>query len=344
MIMMMPRALSEKSYTGTSLSVEDINLFRSFIYQAEQVAFYPSSGADIEPVLKQSCNTFFFADHSSIEKSRLYAKLRRNKIAIVERNEIFIYWKESNKDIYFFFIDNNEVLSIIDHFFGKIDLYIGFRDGCVEGGNYECVNRYPFLEKVVLSANPNGMDIYIDHSNFLDQYNQYIFGDRIIRFVGELPLKFNNDPIGPTRHYKVESHKPVRYLWESGLIKLTVEHDSILNHITTLDGIFCSPLCRKIAINKNFPSTKIETQPPYFFKPDLRLNWQAKDSLERLLDQAEKRGWYKIGVTAFGLGDHVEFMDVLGKRKPSKPTWLRIFHLEEGDFSGLKKKMSLENS
>ena len=185
------------------------------------------------------------------------------------------------------------------------------------------------------------MDIYIDHSDFLDHYHQYIFGDRIIRFNKKLPIKLSRNPIGPTRHYQVSAHSPVIYKWTSGIVSLSIEFDSILNHVMQLDGIFCSLLCARM-VNVLYPtsSKKLITRQPYFFHPQLRSGWTVNDSLYSVLKLAEKRQFSTIDITAFGQGEHDDFLDLLKQYPFRRPISIHLYHLEDDDFYELKKKMT----
>ena len=62
-----------------------------------------------------------------------------------------------------FFEDNNIVLDRIRRYGGQINYFIGIKDGCGEGGNYQCVNEPPFLNKVLDCMADVGMTYITDH-------------------------------------------------------------------------------------------------------------------------------------------------------------------------------------
>jgi hypothetical protein len=62
-----------------------------------------------------------------------------------------------------FFEDNNIVINRIQRYGGRINYFIGLKDGCGEGGNYECVNEPPFFNKVLDCMADDGMTYISDH-------------------------------------------------------------------------------------------------------------------------------------------------------------------------------------
>lgn len=316
-----------------------------------RVGYYPSSGYFIGRVLALACDVFFFSDYGyspgwinreNEYHQRLLRHLDRVHVKVITKNNHFLVGQRDGKTIFFCFIQNRLALKLIERAGYSIHAYVGVRDGCVEGGNDECVNNYPFLEKVIRLAADEGMQAFVDHSEFLRIYSQYVFGDKIIGCQGVSQEVFTKSPMGPTLEYKVKRHEPVRYSWEEKGIRLTVEHDSVLNHVNELDGLVCSPMCYRIAKEVyGYRGQKFVTMQPKFFKPSLDDVWDSGKSLIKAIELAEKKGWEKIGITAFGEGKHEDFLDILKARGSRHPLWIRLFHLEENDFSGLKEKMEL---
>lgn len=341
--------ISDNPYIGTGVKQKIIDEFTYIYNPGKRIAFYPSSHLSIDRVLDFNCDINIFADYGFnprhwrgeiLRDPRPNEKFRQSGISIIKETDEYIYGMKSGQAIYLIYLDNNEVLELISRFYKFINVYIGVADGCCEGGNYECVNSLPFFEKVVKLASPLGLDLYIDHSGFLDQYPQYIFGNLIVHSAEILSDLRLGHTRWPTRHYIVSPHKPLTYVWKYGQIKLTVEFDNILNHLSEMDGIFCSPLCCMIA--KHFygiSNKKVSVQKQFFFKPSTIPGWSANDSFKLVLDQAKKYNWATVGITAFGEQNHKEFLDILKSRSYKEPTWIRLFHLQDDDFSELKKQM-----
>jgi hypothetical protein len=257
-------------------------------------------------------------------------------VKLIVNNEFVCVFKSSHKIGYFLKLENNIALEVIREFSPYLDLFLGFRDGCCEGGNFECTNNPPFLQKIVQFSPPEGMSLLVDHSEFLDRNEEYIFGSKYINFIGNLSQVFNRHPIGPTRHYQVTEHKPIVHELKKGNIRLTVEFDNILNHIHQLDGVIGSHALRRQAIiNRCFRSQKFFVPQGYFFRPPEKEGWSAEKSLDLALTVLEKKKWKTVGLTAFGQGDHKNFLDILTGKYFTDPVWLRFFHVGRNDFHGL---------
>ena len=339
------RAISSKSYPGTGVPDSVIKKFVDLWVPAKRIGFYPSSGTDLRRVFELDCNAFFFANYSSSKTKDFYKKAIAEsipKIQFIEINREFIVFSRGSKRGYFFMIDNNEVLQLMEKCNLRLNLFVGMRDGCMEGGNYECTNTIPFLEKIISLSSDVGMDVYVDHSAFLHMYSNYIFGNRYIHFIEESTSQFNRHPIDSVQHYYVSLHKPEIWKWEKRNIKLTIEFDSILNHVSDLDYSVCRGLCTGFLMYKfrEELNRKILKFPRRFFQPEFEIGWSGSDSLEMLLDRISHISCKIIGTTAFGQGQHQEYLSILGNTVIQKPLWLRFFHVDIDDFSGLKKMMN----
>lgn len=340
------KVISPKQFKGSGVSSEILAHFVNFWKPASRVGFYPSSGHDIGPVLELDWDACFFADVflGVRARSQLLRFLRdpRQEITMIEENEDFLVFEKGSKRGYYLFIENNQAIDLITRVAGCLHLFIGVRDGCVEGGNFECVNNLPYIEKVVKLAPPEGMDLYLDHSEFFDLYPEFIFDRKRVQYMQKLPLKLNKHPLGPTRHYHVVEHVPEITRWTHGNLTLTIEHDNLVNHYAELDGIVGPAICRKMVnARKKYNQDKFYIPPLYFFYPHLKPGWTAKHSLESIYRVTQERGWRTVGVTAFGQGDHDGFLSIITRWVCENPLWLRFFHLDRDDFQSLKTQMNL---
>lgn len=143
---------------------------------ATRVLFYPSCGSTCIPdLMKIDCDVFVFADFSPrnrasrsdiwrhvVKEARdLGQTLRLFKATVGSR-----VFQIGGKWGFIFFADNNAVLSLMLKAGCRINCFVGLRDGCAEGGNYECVHEPPFLHKV-LSLAGNPLRYLTDHSILL---------------------------------------------------------------------------------------------------------------------------------------------------------------------------------
>jgi hypothetical protein len=74
--------------------------------------------------------------------------------------------RSAGKWLFLFFEDNNRVLERLAEGDWKIAQFFSANDGCMEGGNYECVNEDPFLGKW-LGLAEEGADYFTTHSALL---------------------------------------------------------------------------------------------------------------------------------------------------------------------------------
>jgi hypothetical protein len=70
----------------------------------------------------------------------------------------------------------------------------------VEGGNYECVNKPPFLEKVLDIAS-NRFSMLIDHSDTLYNLKKYNFRGRELSYIETIANRYIEFPINPIKKF-----------------------------------------------------------------------------------------------------------------------------------------------
>jgi hypothetical protein len=129
---------------------------------------------------------------------------------------------------------------------------------------------------------------------------------------------------------------------------LTIEHDSILNHLEEHDGLFISQRCYDLwgkLNNKNIRKLSFEIAPRRFYHPSMERssNKSGDRSLLRLLNLCNQRKWKTVGTTAFGENDHYGFLKILQQWPYDYPEKIRIFHLNKNDFAWLKLELNQIN-
>jgi hypothetical protein len=317
-----------------------------------RLLFYPSSGKYFGRFLGMDYDVFVFADYGRLMtggRARFYSEIRQYipnvaPHASTRSTEVF---KFGDKWGFLFVQDNNEVLESIWTSGNTISCFLGFNDGCCEGGNYECVNEPKFFERVLSAAEPSGMKYLTDHTSILkkeslypdnDSYNQrapglyeeFIWNDKYFKcmaiyteFMGQ--GAFLSDKIV---EYQVVQNIPDIYEYKGPSTRITIEHDSIVNHLDELDGLIVSPRCKNL-IEKLKPGKDISQK--------LGGRDRSLHLLSELLRIGDKKKWKVLGTTAFGGGEHKGFFEALDSWNSECPLWIRIFHFDEDDFSDIKE-------
>jgi hypothetical protein len=312
-----------------------------------RLLFYPSSGINKQRFFDQDYDVFVFVDNVTKweENKDLHSECRRKfwkkfksnlppNIVLVGSTNLARVFRLGDKWGFLFFQDNNEALNRIMKSFNRISAFIGICDGCAEGGNYECVNDANFFKKVLFLMNPKGMTYLTDHTNLLT-HEKFIIGNKHL-------LKI---PTTTDIKYEISSHETMIHLWQGNSITLTLEHDSIGNHIHKIDGALVSKRCKRLCMEvcglHLFDDMIDVSVPLRFFKPSRswKQGWTTVDSLMLLLNLCEKHKWNVVGTTAFGEGNHSEIFDILNAWEGSYPKHLRIFYLDDDDFEDIKLGM-----
>jgi hypothetical protein len=137
----------------------------------QRLCFYPSCGRELLwAAMAIDCDLFVFA-----EKDRLHvtwdmigADFAGNGVSldVLEKGDGFVRFRCNGKLGVVLWEDNNVVLERILRQGLKVHHFIGICDGCMEGGNYECVHDRPFLSRLLVVA-ADGMRYSTDHSALL---------------------------------------------------------------------------------------------------------------------------------------------------------------------------------
>lgn len=180
-------------------------------FRGKKVCFYPSCGSNLCGLLDLPCELFILSDYlpllhcegvSNIEpfrEPRYISECKRffSKVnfslggvslyASMIRARVF---EKDGKWFVLFFQDNNEALKQITLAGLKLSYFIGKNDGCREGGNYECVNEWHFLRKVLRIADDR-MVYITDHLQRMPYYGRGWLENNL-RLLARSPRLFNS--------------------------------------------------------------------------------------------------------------------------------------------------------
>ena len=153
-------------------------LLRSLWSSGGRLCFYPSCGNRLlSPLLRLKSDVFVFSDYyprSLAGRRRFWAGIvndfasRGIPLSLLYATETTRVARAADKWVFLFFEDNNRVLARIAETGWKIAQFFSVNDGCMEGGNYECVNEDPCMGKW-LALMEDGGDYFTTHSSLLEK-------------------------------------------------------------------------------------------------------------------------------------------------------------------------------
>lgn len=352
--------------------MENIPTLASVGDSSSRLLFYPSSGSDARWPFDYDYDIFVFSDHckwgNTPEKlMKAIQKRFTDRLDIVFFSEKKCVFKYGVKIGFVLFEDNNIAIRKIKNSGRTISAFVGKCDGCLEGGNYECVNESPFLDKVMNLMDEEGMMYVTTHSSLLyprkmnnllyiapRPYQELILGGVSYKTQdGAWDGWYERDSngrhlFGGKKSFIIKRHTPTVHKYQIGKITLSVEHDTIADHLDELDAAIVSfPFITRYLFrySDRLPkqdrgksltrSDNIHEFPKYFFSPSKKDGWTAEKSLRELLHKSDENKWSSVGTIAFGEGQHSQFKSILQEWSSEYPKSLRLFHMDSGDYKGL---------
>ena len=121
--------------------------------------YYPSAGTNGGHLLDyDEFNTFIYSDFFPRKFGgtrteffhRFLASCGGKKIEVIAAtDECRVFYTSGGKWGVFLFMSNDNAVDIIRKSEIPIEGFCGVVDGCVEGGNAECCNEFPFMSKIL---------------------------------------------------------------------------------------------------------------------------------------------------------------------------------------------------
>lgn len=248
--------------------------------------------------------------------------------------------------------DNNRALRVLMEVGVKIDCFVGIQDGCIDGGNYECVSSNSFFAR--LSPVLKDKVIYI--TNHWDAPN-HEYTENVVHTHG-----FLNNHFAPLTD-------------DNDLPKMDPEI-RLSEYITDDDRKFIIPIKRKdpntvvVQVNRigiaasNASVWDFEQDfnciihPPYSFSPrrrpyddyrnpfvsnvkdrDYRVYKTYVNNPVLLLEDAVTYKWKNIASVPFLRGRYNEFVDLCKNWNDRFPEKIHFFHLEDRDLGDLRARL-----
>jgi len=262
-----------------------------------------------------------------------------DKIGIIDETtnpQIELY----NNKVVMMSMDTNRALRILKENGVKIQCFVGIRDGCNEGGNYECVNTNSFFGR--LSPILDNKVYYItDH---FDYYRGEI--DPLLGKLGFMNVNYENtdsfddsllfdESVFFNQYFNslqditvipIQRKDPQTIERMIGKIKVSVSHASVWDYESDLDCIIHGELTHEG--NENY----------FQLKPH-RTYLSVQNIIrvpEYILAQAQLNKWKKIGLIPFMNGQYNGFIEACLNWNAEYPEKLHFFHLEDRDMIELR--------
>ncbi len=245
--------------------------------------------------------------------------------------------------------DNNLLLKILLEMDIKIESAIFIRDGCVEGGNYECSNTATYFARLAPILREKSF-ILTDHGT-----SEGFFDVPVKAVKRKVPRPYwllvkHSSPLSRPVLWEVDKcHIPPTSL-VIGNIRLQLVHDSIFNFLETLDlAVFFSHKPRGFGFyfeldtrheifgwyedshhwkNDFFGQYKIKNLDRY-----IQISRDRNHTFERALEFAFEHKLERIGFIPFGWGRYQKTYEALQSYGRDYPEKILLFHLNKGDYS-----------
>lgn len=120
----------------------------------QRLCYYPSCHYHTPWILLDlDCDLFIMSEQdrrsSTWRSFRASFERHGRKVELIEETPRYLHFLSDGKPVWVFREDNRQTLARIEAAGLKIHHFVGIRDGCMEGGNHECVNERPFLSHLL---------------------------------------------------------------------------------------------------------------------------------------------------------------------------------------------------
>ena len=237
--------------------------------------------------------------------------------------------------VYCLNLDNNEALGVFASKGIPLSAMVIIRDGCVEGGNYECVASESFLGRL--------MPVMLDEFDYFTGHH---------RVPSRAPVRFsevavpiylkafvtNSDPLGPMRSFHVTAGPSVEREFVLGRIQVTVGRDTIWRAVEKSDymvvninnGGMAVPRYLRGRLGGIDPATRV----------DFVSRSSPVTSIERYLRLAEERKLSRLSFMPTAKGYYRDIVNEIEKWTGEYPQQISFYHLHPNDFLQIRSYRS----
>jgi hypothetical protein len=223
--------------------------------------------------------------------------------------------------------DNNELLGLFYANGIKISAIVIIRDGCGEGGNYECIAQEGFFGR--------SMPVMADQFDYFCDHEQLPFDvpARFLEFETPSylePFIKNSDPLNDIRSFHIEPFSLVEKDFVLGHIRVRVIRDSIWRDLDHSD----------LAVVKKVGSTW-RSVPNYLAGLMPNFDWEDRfefithsqmRSIRHVLMKADGRKLSRLTFMPIANGSYKRIVSDIQYWEKDYPREISFYHLNAGDF------------
>lgn len=234
--------------------------------------------------------------------------------------------------VYCLNVDNNELLGLF-HVKGiPLSAALIIRDGCVEGGNYECAAGEGFFGRLLPVA-ADTFDFFRDHGpSPLDvpaRFEEFETPAYLEPFVRR------SDPLGPLKSFHVTAFSKSERDFLLGRIRVVVVWDSIWRGYDQSDLVVVK---KRGSTRRAIPNylrgllPNADLAQKFEFVTTSRLT-----SIQHLLQKAEDRKLSRLSLIPLGDGRYKTLADEIQRWHGNYPQEIYLYHLNRGDYQYFKR-------
>jgi hypothetical protein len=259
--------------------------------------------------------------------------------------------------------DNNALLGMLFNARVKVKYLVCIRDGCMEGGNYECTNTSRHFGKLLPILHDHFF-VVTDHGTDQGFFDIPVHAQEIGMLSVFEPFIARSHPSRPCILWEAKKQALEPVAVNFGKIRVFLRRDSIFNHIEYLDALFITTrmprgYMRYFGIegewrgleesSGNDLAWRMTRRRPLELNEHLyrRISWRGTStsviltlkgrvgSLSHLLAYAETHRVRTVGVTPCARGRYQRILREIEDHQGDYPSEIHMFHLHKDDYKTL---------
>lgn len=237
--------------------------------------------------------------------------------------------------VYYLNLDNNELLGLLAAKGLRISALVIIRDGCSEGGNYECIARDSFFGRLI-PIMADQFDYFSDHGwrrrNVPAQFAEFETPPYLDPFIN------NSQPLGSVRAYHVTTFSTVESDFILGRIRMRIIRDSIWRGRSLSDlTVVRTKQNQRFAI-QNYLKGRFGN---YNLIGTFEFaTGEPMTSIEHILQKADDLKLPRISLMPIANGAYANIADEVQQWKKDYPVEIDFYHLNAGDFRYFRSRQA----